>query len=256
PRSSTMSTSSWCLIRPAGMTRARSAFRPTSRSWPCRPIRLNSIPSSACGSTSRSASSRTGCMTTTRLSSMPPARLGGASPRRPVASNRSAPTLDPQGQDLGSMVSAVPDFVGHRQACPGGGIDRPVGQDLKFILKDPHQLTCVLASVPGGSLQKFVPANVAIVDVGATAPIGSCLGGLPPRRKSLANIAAVRQNLLARRTGRGHPIVRRCLQWNALFMLEEGIDNVEKVPGKLRIGTRATRQLVVQVVLGNLSEEA
>ena len=37
-------------LRPAGMTRARSACRPTSRSWPCRPIRLSSIPSSAYGS--------------------------------------------------------------------------------------------------------------------------------------------------------------------------------------------------------------
>src|SRR6185295_7999215 len=74
------------------MTRAHLACRPTSRSWPYRPIRLSSIPSSAYGSTSRSASSRTGCMTTTTLSSMPPARLGGASPRRPAASNRSAAT--------------------------------------------------------------------------------------------------------------------------------------------------------------------
>ena len=117
-------------------------------------------------------------------------------------------------------------------------------------------MTYVLARMPRGSLQKFVPANVAIVDVGAAAPISPCLCELPPRRKSLANIAAVRQNLLARRTGHGHPIVRRRLQRNTLFMLEEGIDNVEKVPGKLRIGTRSTRKLVVQVVAGNLCEEA
>src|SRR5262245_62145091 len=173
----------------------------------------------------------------------------------PQALPHSRLLLRRAGSRAGSL-SAVPDLVGHWQPCPGGGIDRSIGRDLQFILEDPHHLTCVLTRVPRGSLQKFVAAYVVVVDIGAAGPVSPFLCGLPPRRKTPANIATVRQNLLASRTGRRHPIIRRRLQWNALFVLKEGIDNVEKVPAELRVRTRSTRKLVVQVVLGNLGEEA
>src|SRR5690349_20514114 len=204
----------------------------------------------------------TGSAGRTRISSLTGSyAMATAEHREPCESRGSSKVLGAPGGEIPpgdstSRTSAVPDFVGHWQAGPGGGIDRPLGQDLKLILEDPHQLTCVLARVPCGPLQKFVAADVAVIDVGATGPIGPCLPGLPPGRETSANILAVRQNFLTRRTGRGHPIVRRRLQWNAIFVLEEGIDDVEQMPSQLRIGARSARKLVVQMIVGYLSEKA
>ena len=83
-------TPSWCSTKPDGTAQAGSSCPPTSPSYRCRHIRLNSTPSSASGCTSRPASSHTASTQTTTPSSKPPVTPGTASKPRPAASNPCA----------------------------------------------------------------------------------------------------------------------------------------------------------------------
>ena len=169
-------------------------------------------------------------------------------------------TLAWDGSQTGSTARcgalAVPDLLGHRQSAPGGRIDWPIRHNAQLVLKDPHQLARVLPRMPGSPLEKFVSAYVAVVDACFTIPVCPGFRRFPPRLKPPADICSIRQNLLTCCPGGRNPIVRRRLQWNALLMLEQGIDHIEKVPNELRVGARSTRKLVVEVALRNLREEA
>jgi hypothetical protein len=150
---------------------------------------------------------------------------------------------------------AVPDLLGHRQSAPGGRIDWPIRHNPQLVLKDPHQLARMLSRMPCGPLEKFVSADVAIIDVCFTIPVCPNFRRFPPRLKAPADICSIGQNLPTGCPWGRDPIVRRRLQCKALLMLEQGIDHIKKVPNELSVGARSTRQLVAEAVLRNLGEE-
>src|SRR5262245_45800077 len=98
----------------------------------------------------------------------------------------------------------------------------------------------MLACMPRRSFQIFVSAYVTVVYVGAARPIGSRFRRLPPRIEACAHIGPIVEDLMARGARRGHTVVCRCLQSNALLMFKEGIDNIEKMPGELCVRARTT----------------
>src|SRR5690242_13165168 len=89
--------------------------------------------------------------------------------------------------------------------------------------------------MPRRSLEKFMAAHVTIIDAGPTSPIGPGLGRLPPGLKTPANLGSILQDLSARNARYRYPVVSRRLEWNALFMFQKSVHDVEQMPAQLGV---------------------